>query len=151
MLIAKGSNVRFKLEEGGGVHASGSMLHDPSGSSWPACSLLFAGFKREGKAPSREDRSAKHYLGREYDLLQGSIALPTKELSAWTEVGAVERIEYRRPGTKAPGSYFHNFGERRLAGLFRKGKLPTLYKLGRMLRLELRRGCTVDDRGIVTP
>jgi hypothetical protein len=150
MLIAKGSAARFELENGW-AHASGTMLHDPSGSSWPSCSLLFASFKRGGREATKDERAAREYLGREYEIRVGTVTLPTRDLSAWTEIGPVSRIEYTRPGTKAPRRYFHNFGERRLAGLFRKGELPTLYRLGRVYRLELRKGCTVDDRGIVHP
>lgn len=153
MLVAKGSSVWMKLDDGREVLTRGAMLHDESGHSWPKNSLLFASFKRLGTpATDAQAKGApRNYLGRGYSVSVGRVELPPKVLSAWTEVGPVKRVEYVRGGSKAPGGFYHNFGERRLAGLFRSGKHPVLYKHKSMYRLELGSNSIADDRGLVFP
>lgn len=154
MLIAKGRNVRFLMKEGGTVHGVGAMLHDPDGRAWPKCSLLVMPFRKTSQRATEDqmDGDAKHYLGRTYEGRLGSVSLPPKALGGWDRVGLVEEIQYFRTGVKAPGGFFHPFGKRGFWGrLFKKGKLPTLYKRGNACRLELHSGCIVDDRGIAFP
>jgi hypothetical protein len=128
------------------------MLHDPSGKSWPACSLLIVGFDRRGRVATDDERKGapKEYLGRKYEPRIGSVELPPRSLSEWSSLGEIETIYYVRPGTKAPGKYFHDFGKRRLRAFFKKGK-ATLYRRGSAYRVELGRGCIAHHDGIVFP
>ncbi len=153
MLVAKGEHCWLKLEGGGSVSPRGAMLHDEAGTTWSKHSILFLPFHRSGRPASdaQTKGAPRHYLGREYEIRVGSVDLPPRALSAWTRVGPVERIEYARPGTRAPGNFYHDFGKRRLAGLFRKGRNPVLYKCGRAYRLELGAKSISDSRGIVHP
>lgn len=153
MLVDKGHRVWMKLDDGREVVTRGAMLHDEAGRSWPSSSILFIPFQKLGTLAS--DAQAKgaprHYLGREHEVRVGRVELPPRSRSEWTEVGPVKRIEYVRGGTRAPGGFYHNFGERRLAGLFRSGKHPVLYKCGHAYRLELGAKSIADSRGIVFP
>lgn len=124
------------------------MLHDPSGQDWPKDSLLVCAFRR-GRRPA-DDQTAKHYLGREYQAHVGSVQVPPRELTSWKRVGDIATIYYERPGTKAPGRYYHHFGKRRLEALFKKGN-AVLYKRGSAYRVELGAGSVADDRGLVFP
>ena len=150
MLIAKGFDVGFELADGDEIDVSGAMLHDPDGEDWPACSLLITAFRGGGVA-SDVPSEAKHYLGKSYRAHVGSVKLPPKNLDDWKRVGEVAVIYYDRPGRRAPGPFRHAFGRRRWQALFRKGKLSTLFKLGRAHRLELGPKCIADDRGLVFP
>jgi hypothetical protein len=135
----------------GWVRISGAMLHDHTGKTWPKCSLLFSPFQKKGISIDDPPKEARWFYGRAYDLSKGSVHIPPRALSTWSRVDASDNIQYTRPGTRAPGDYEHLFGKRRWQALYRKGKLPTLYRLGRLYRLELGSGCIVDDRGIVSP
>jgi hypothetical protein len=152
MLIAKGQQVAFRLQSGKMVRASGSMLHDPTGEFWPKDSMLVASFRRSGRPATDEEKQgdAKNYLGREYKSHIGSIELPPSALSAWKRIGGIETIYYERPGTKAPGKFFHHFGKRRIEAFFKKGS-ATLYKLGASYRIEMSPGSIATDRGIIFP
>jgi hypothetical protein len=144
MLIAKGFSVSFKLTNGKMVRAPGGygLLHDPSGKDWPKCSGLVASFSKGGG--EIDDRLAKDYFG--HAPREGELSLPPRALSAWKKVGAVAEILYtrRRPGrllADHQDEYFHPF---------EKGT-PTLYRRGRMLRLELGPNCEWSWRGVVRP
>jgi len=149
MLIDKGFDVGFTLASGKELDIAGDMLHDPDGESWPSCSLLFLKVKRG--PPVEMPSDARWYFGRGYEAHQGSVELPRKALESWKPIGEVETIYYERPGLRAPGKFRHGFGKRRWQALFKKGKLPTLYRLDGAYRLELGRGCVATDLGIVFP
>jgi hypothetical protein len=150
VFICKGTQVRFKMKDGCTIKARGAMLHDPVGHSWPRCSLLIAPFQRGGRAATEaeKDGAPKEYLGRTHEYHVGKLDRPPSSLSEWERVGEVATIYYVRPGRKAPGRFYHHFGQRRLAAFYKKGK-AILYKRGSMYRVELARGCIVDGRGIV--
>lgn len=149
MLIAKGTAVMVKLVGERGRRAlPGAMLHDPTGRAWPKCSLLVTSFKKTD-APV-DDGDASDYFGRRYEQRKGEVVLPPKALGEWTEVGQVEKLFYVRGGLSHPGGYFHDVGKRTLWNLFRSGK-ATLYKHGRVHRIELSKGCVADSRGVVYP
>jgi hypothetical protein len=152
MLVCKGNRVKFVLKDGTKISARGSMLHDPSGRYWAKCSLLIVSFQRSGRLATDDERAGapREYLGRTHQARVGSVSLPPKPLSEWELVGELDEILYVRPGRKAPGSFFHKFGGRRIETFWRKGK-ARLYKLGRSYRVELGHRCLADDRGIVTP
>jgi len=144
MLIAKGYRVNLKLENGRKVRAPASygLLHDPSGRDWAKCSSLIAPFQKTGDEVS--DGEAKSYFGSE--PREGRIALPPKSLGAWHRVGPVVEIEYtrRRPGrlpADHQADYYHPF----------EGKHPMLYRIGKLLRLELGSGCSWNWRGLIRP
>jgi hypothetical protein len=154
MLVHKGTNVVFLMDEGRDIKSFGPLLHDESGKSWPVCSALFASFRRTNQeATDAQMKGApEHYLGRGYAGRVGKIDLPPRSLSEWKKIGAVREIQYTRTGTKAADDFFHPFGKRHWWGwFFSKGKHPTLYKRGRVMRLELGSNCIVDDRGFVYP
>ena len=151
-LIAKGYEVQFKMSDGSLVKPpkSYAMLHDPSGIYWPSCSVLVASFERDGA--EIEDSPAKEYFG--YDPVGGTIRPPSKNLKNWRFVGDVAEIDYTRtrPGSlpsENKGEYFHPFGEG--SWLFPGGKLPSLYKLGRLVRLEFKDGCRLSWKGFEWP
>jgi hypothetical protein len=147
MLIAKGYDIGFKLEGERDLilpPKSYAMLHDPSGSSWPKCSVLVAPFSRRGDYV--RNALAKEYF--QYEPWGGRITLPDRHLSSWKKVGPVKEIDYYwRPGEEYEGDWWHPFGE---AGFLFKSHLPILYRSNRLLRLELGR-CTLDWRGFVYP
>jgi hypothetical protein len=150
MIIAKGYAVSFEMKDGSDVDAprSAAMLHDEKGKHWPKCSMLIMPFRKGGAAVEMTGDEAD-YFGGDYDARQGSVTLPPKPLSEWTCLGEVHKIFYERPG-KHRGLFKHEFGKRRLVGLFKTGK-ATLYKRGSALRLELGKSCIADARGIVRP
>jgi len=150
MLRAIGYRADLHVKDGDWRKPSGPMLYDPSGRAWPSCSLLFASFT---KGPEEKDPpdDAIDFYGSRYIVHRGTVSLPAKNLSSWRKIGPIEEIEYTRPGTRAPGDFGHLFGKRRWQALYKQGRLPILYVLGRTHRLELGRGCIVDDRGIVHP
>jgi hypothetical protein len=152
MLICKGSRVRFILKDDREISPRGALLHDPTGRYWPKDSMLVVSFKRGGRRATDAERKGapKDYLGRNHEARVGSVELPPRSLSEWQYVGDIKTILYVRPGTKAPGSYYHHFGGRRLAALFKSGKAK-LYKRGSTYRVELGSGSIADDRGIVYP
>jgi hypothetical protein len=156
MLIRKGLRVHFIMEDEKTRVAAprgASMLHDPQGTAWGKCSLLFVSF-RPGGPKLDEDKvpdDARHYLGKNHEPRVGHVDLPPRGLSSWEKVGRVTSIFYERTGTKARGLFRHPFGVRTALMLWRKGTLPTLYKRDGAMRLELGPSCIVDDRGIVFP
>jgi hypothetical protein len=150
MLRAIGYRSDLHLKDGDWRKPPGPMLYDPSGRAWPSCSLLFASFTKGGL--ERDPPSdAVDFYGRRYEVHRGTISMPTRDLGAWRKIGPVEELEYTRPGTKAPGDFGHLFGKRRWQTLYKASCFPVLYVLGRAYRLELGRGCVVDERGIVHP
>jgi len=144
MLIAKGYKVTLVLEAGRRVAAPASyaLLHDPAGRDWPRCSALVAPFRKGGG--QIENSEAKSYFGS--DPRAGSVTMPARSLSGWRRVGAVEQILYsrRRPGN-LPASHKADYEHP-----FKEGK-ATLYRRGRLLRVELGPGCVWNWRGFVTP
>jgi hypothetical protein len=155
MLIRKGSQVRFELDDGRELAAprGSSMLHDPAGTKWGKCSLLFVSFRKNVRKPTEKELAGapKDYLGREHSARVGTVELPPRALASWEKVGHVKEIMYVRHGTKARGGFYHPFGVRTALMLFRKGRHPILYKRGSAMRLELGGDCIADDRGIVYP
>jgi hypothetical protein len=156
MLIRKGFGAWFKMVDGGArisAPRGSSMLHDPKGTSWGKCSLLFVRMRMNTRQPTEREieGEAKHYLGKAHRYGVGSVELPPRALAGWEKLGAVDEIFYDRPGTKAPGLYKHPFGKRTALMLFRQGKKPLLYRRGSAMRLELGGSCLLDDRGVVFP
>jgi hypothetical protein len=157
MLIVKGTSIRLHMEDGPMVRPRGAMMHDPTGRHWPKTSLLIGPFKKEGGKvdPKKYEGAPKEYLGRNYNPKEGSVNLPPKNLSYWEDVGVVERIDYVRPGTKAPGGFRHSFNKPR--GVYHvlhavKGKRHVmLRRCGQFYRLDLGKGAIADERGIVFP
>ena len=133
------------------------MIHDPSGRLWPKCSLLIAPLGRSSRdaTPEEYEGAPAYFLGRHHRGRVTELDFPNRS-NGWTEVGQVGRIDYVRGGTKAPGGFRHEVNRPRgifkVVHLLRGGKAPvTLRKQGKFYRLDLPRGCIVDDRGIVYP
>jgi hypothetical protein len=133
------------------------MLHDPSGETWPRCSLLVAHFEqgwKESKAPD-----GRNYFGRNAVVWEGEAELPPKDISKWKTVGELKTIFYDRAGTKHPGYFRHMFhkprGLWRLLFLVKRSAANgpvVLSRYGRnTYRIDLPDGCVVDDRGIALP
>jgi hypothetical protein len=158
VLIVKGTRTRLHMKDGGPmIRPAGAMMHDESGRYWPKNSILIGPFSRGSERPTEAQyRGApKEYLGRTYDPHIGEVDLPPKALSSWEDVGEVSRIDYVRPGRKAPGGFRHSFNAPR--GAYRllhavKGKgRAMLRKCGRFYRLDMSKGSIADSRGIVWP
>lgn len=152
MLLVKGTRVAFELADGGEVvvRASSGMLHDPEGTHWPRCSFLVVPYDR---APGLEGESkkAREYFGQNAVILKGQVTPVPRALSAWERWDAVTRIWYTRWGTKYRGPFKHPFGKRGITSiLFGKG-WAVLYRRGDLLRMQMPKGCILDDRGIVWP
>jgi hypothetical protein len=144
MLICKGFSVSFVLASGKTVKAPAGygLLHDPSGKDWAKCSGLVVSFEKGGD--EIDDKLAKEYFG--HPAREGELQLPPHSLSSWKKLGVAKEILYnrRRPGNLPAAhqdKYYHPFD---------KGT-ATLYRLGRMLRIELGPGCEWSYRGIVRP
>jgi hypothetical protein len=144
MLICKGFAVSFKLASGKTVKAPGGygLLHDPGGKDWAKCSGLIAPFSKGGS--EIDDAKAKDYFG--HTARGGELKLPPRSLGEWKKLGVVSEILYtrRRPG-RLPADhqdrYYHPISN----------GTATLYRRGRMLRIELGPGCDWSYRGIVSP
>lgn len=157
MLIAKGYNVSFKMGSGRvSAPKRYAMLHDPEGRTWPANSVLVAPFSKDGL--EIDDDFAESYFGD--PPMGGSIVLPPRVMREWSEVGAVEKIEYSRVRpynmpTKYEGDYYHFFdgseGALSVLSLFFKAPTPTLYRRRRALRLELPQWASLNERGFIWP
>lgn len=156
-LICMGREVEFVLKDGREIKAKQTrdgMLRDPSGTYWPKCSLLIAPFENGTEA----SKQAGNYFGRDAEVFEGRVDLPPQSLGEWQELGEVREIFYDRAGTKHPGFFRHEFhkprGMYKLVFLIkgRAAKEPAvLYQHGDYFRLDLPKGCVVDDRGIVVP
>ena len=160
MLVCKAYEVGFELISRRGklwCPKTAAMLHDEDGTSWPKCSVLIARFTHSlRRATDEEVKGApKNWLGRKYDADIGSVDLPPRSLSSWTRVGDIRRMYYERIGTKAPGRYQHGVNKPRglfhVVWLFKGDGEATLYKRGRVWRVEMSKNCIFDDRGIVYP
>lgn len=136
--------------------ASYAMLHDPGGTDWPAGSILVAPFSKDRREISYGP--AEEYFGDE--PMGGSISLPPRDLDKWSELGPVTKIEYTRLrphglSTKYEGDYFHVFdgseGLLSLLTFFFKAPEPTLFRRGRLYRMELPYWASLDDRGFIWP
>lgn len=159
MLIAKGNEVSFKLVGGSEIFAPAtySMLHDPTGEDWPADSVLVAPLKSKGRN-ELDYPEAEDYFGA--PPLEGKFELPSKNLKAWKSLGEVSRIDYSRKRplglfTAFKGDYRHEFDgtEGAFGFLFHvfEAAKPVLFKCGRMLRLELPFGASLNERGFIWP
>jgi hypothetical protein len=130
------------------------MLYDVSGYYWPPCSLLIAPFENGREAC--DVKKARNFFGRNVDVFEGSAPLPPRSLHAWRELGELDQIFYDRAG-KHDGPFKHTFNTPRglwqlVWSFMRAGDKPAvLYALDGCYRVELPRGCIVDDRGIVAP
>lgn len=83
------------------------------------------------------------YLGSNYPIHKGEAPVENlpRELSAWTKFPApVSQIFYERTGYRARDYFEHSF----------KGP-AWLYERGRYLRLQLPKGCVLNERGYVVP
>lgn len=152
MILVKGTRVVFDLKDGRSIHAPAraGMLHDPDGSDWKRCSVLVGPFARTREAI--EDKKATHYFGRNYQARACRISLPPKPLSdGWKPIGPLERIWYTRPGTKYPGPFQHKFKRGWLRAIFGLKKRAIVYRRSGWYRIEMPDGCTLDDRGFVSP
>lgn len=157
MLIDKGEEVGFVLTDGRTIDAPklAGMLHDPSGRSWPKCSLLVMSYRRSTKPATDKQLSgeSRDYFGRDYEACVSMIDTPPKAIGEWKFVGEVKRLYYWRPG-RHQGTYKHDINKPRvllrLMFLFRGEMKARLYRRGRVYRLELDK-CHLDDRGVVRP
>ena len=163
MLIAKGFKVSFVLTNGKTVRppAGYALWHDEDGSDWPYCSGLVAPLKRVTQNIVRNS-AAEAYFGHEAHAV--IVVIPSgreKQLSAWRKAGEVKEVLYsrrriNRKPMRAAGDYYHPIKQPRkgILGALERILLPsgaTLYKHGRLYRLELARGCVWNWRGIVRP
>lgn len=156
-LICKGTAVKFKMIDGGArISARGAMLHDPTGKYWGKNSLLIGPFSRDGEPLGDKYKGpARDYLGRNHNAHVGSVELPPRGLDSWVTLGEVDVLYYRRPGTKAPGGFWHKFNAPRGAyklmhAVKGKGK-AILRKHGSFYRLDLPSNAVIDDRGVCWP
>jgi hypothetical protein len=136
MLISRGYNVAFVLDDGRRVRAakSAEILHDPSGSDWPSDSAIAITFKHTGKTLKDPPKDARKQLGDGFEPKRGRVVLPSRRLSGWREVGLVESVEFHRRGVHfREEGHEHDFTE---STFFIKGKQPTLYKLGSAYRMD---------------
>ena len=157
MLIAKGYEVHFYVGERRiSAPASYGMLHDPSGEDWNSSSVLIAPFSKGRQ--EIEDGDASSYFGS--DPMGGEIDLPPRDISRWTFLGPVKKIEYSRMRphgmpAKYEGDYFHFFdgseGMLSLLSLFFKAPSPELFRRGKILRMELPWGADLNERGYIWP
>jgi hypothetical protein len=141
MLIAKGSHVILKMEDGRIIKPAGTLLHDESGRDFPAKRCLIATFQKT-QSPIRKNK----WFGPDYDPRAGQLTVPgtraqLTSISNWDDLGDVKRIEYTRVGKHA-ANYHHGF---------RSEAYPTLYKRGKVYCLVMRKGTTLNWRGFVEP
>ncbi len=143
-LICKGFAVQFVMYGGGTIKAPASygFLHDPSGKHFGKCSGLVAPFSKGGG--EIDDGAARDYFG--HPAREGEVTLPPRALSEWKRIGVVQEILYtrRRPGGLPAinqDHYYHPV----------EGGKATLYRRGKLLRVELGGHCVWNVRGIVRP
>lgn len=157
-LLCRGTRVSLKLEDGSSLSFEGAAMHDATGRAWPKCSVLIGPFPREGARQATEEEmkgAPRQYLGRTY---RGKVSqpfdLPPRGLAAWTKVAVVTHatIFYTRGGTKYPGRYRHTMNKGRwIIDLVKGEGRATLWRHGRYHRIDLPKGCMLDDRGFVWP
>lgn len=150
MLIAKGFAVTFIMDDGRRIKAPAgyALLHDQDGTDFPRCSGFVMPFQHSARDPEVDNATARTYFG--HQPFRGSAAAPPRALSAWRRVGDLDDMEVdeilytrRRPRSLPVthgARYFHPF----------KGR-ATLYRHGRLFRIELGAGCVWNARGVVTP
>lgn len=155
-LVRLGGAVSLQLHEGALVDVRGSLLFDPSGSTWPKCSVLIKSFTRGGGTAKDAPKFARKWLGR--NPLVGSVTLPPRALGEWERVGPCSKILYTLGGVDpGPLDLEHSFGG--VGGFFGwlvpftfKKNYPVLYRRGSDSRLELGSGCSVlPGVGFVAP
>jgi hypothetical protein len=154
-LLVKGTHVAFDMADGGEtvLRASAGMMHDPSGHSWPRCSLLVGPY-RIIDADEPDDEQARSYFGRQHRLREAVVDRPPpRDRTGWRRLGPVEQIYYTRPGSRYRGRFRHPFNAPGIMTRIFKGNgiRPVLYAHHSFLRLEMSRGCLLDARGIVWP
>ena len=136
MWLIKGRRISFEMDDGTTLElpVSHGMMHNPNKQS--RCRVYFGPFERSGESITKVDRFTTNYFGSDYKARAGYIDFPEGK---WTHVGAVARIYYERPG-EFSDYYQHPFKE----------PVP-LSRNGSFYRLELPKGCVVNDRGFVSP
>jgi hypothetical protein len=145
MLVAKGFGVICRMTDGRTIRAPFryALLHDESGHDWPSCSALVMPIQIRRDDEPVDDSAARSYFGTQPLGCDGET--PSRNLSRWRPVGQIDQIDYTRECPKREcrleDDYWHPIerGEARL------------YRLGRMLRIELGGGCKWNWRGIVRP
>jgi hypothetical protein len=127
----------FELPKGYGI------VHDPDGEVLRPCDVYLAPFRMTREKVKLSPKLQEYFgVGTE-----GRRLVITKPSGAWHPVGHVTMIWYYRPGTRAPGDYFHPFYKDRI---FRKEPLG-LWRAGRVYMLALPGDCVVNHRGFVYP
>jgi hypothetical protein len=140
MLIAKCHALAFHTTDGRLIKpARGStLLHDPTGKSWPKTSCLITTFRKTGAAiedPTDEEIS---WAKNPENVREGKVDIPPRT-RGWKEIGRVFSIDYTRYGEHADW-YEHEF------------KRPVrLLQRGKAMRLELGRGAEFNWRGFLVP
>lgn len=87
------------------------------------------------------------------DVRLGRVTFPSRTIGGWSCIGRARGIDYSRYG-EYDDDYEHEFkAHASLVDwiLGRKKTLPTLYRKGRVMRIELGRGSVFNWRGFVTP
>lgn len=142
MLVARGTAVRFVLEDGRSVRGAkgAALLQDETGRALPRNVAIVMPFRRTGRHLEEPPPEARRHLGRGFAPLEGRVVLPSLS-SGWKRIGKVREVYYSRRGEHA-GQYEHAFVARWLSGL------PVLYARARALKLDLARGSSWDWRGV---
>lgn len=120
-----------------------ALLHDESGRDWPGCSALVMPIQTHRDDETVDDRAARSYFGTQ--PLGGYGDTPSRNLSRWRYAGEIEQIDYTRECPKREcqleDDYWHPI----------ENGTAHLYRLGRLLRIELGSGCKWNWRGIIRP
>ena len=126
MLIRKGHSVHFVMEDGKarvGAPRGTSMLHDPTGSSWGKCSLLFVRVQK-GPAVDKGDGEHRDYLGKNHTMHQGSATIPRVPSPAGRRSGRSRRFSTRAPAPKPPGASSTRTASERRCSSSRRATFP---------------------------
>jgi hypothetical protein len=133
VITARCFNVELDMTDGSTVTAPAgyALLY---GSPIPSGTALWMPYDRT-PVDVQPSKDAVQYIGPGAYVTKG-VELPPLNLKAWTLVGEVSEVWYRRRGTYE-GEWHHPFGEKKRLLVFSRKK-PLLYQCGTIRRLELR-------------
>ena len=152
-VLVKGSKVVFLMKDGSKIRpsASSGIIHDPDGQAYDRCTVYVGPVVHTRRRPNSVPSKATRYFGRKYQPHIVQVQVPVH--GPWKSLGEVVEILYERTlGSQYEGKYFHKFKARqKFFFVFKTGNHPIVSRCGRYYRVELQKGCIVDDRGFVFP
>ena len=138
-ILIKGRDISFEVLHGKTLTLpkSHGMIHNPDvGGDGERCRVYFGPYEKTDGAVTKLTTRARNYFGGDYQGRHAYVNFPSGK---WKLSCTIMAIFYQRDGEHA--DYYRHEFER---------PLP-LYELGKFYRLNLGKGCVLNDRGYVFP